>query len=229
MQMRRILCTTFLLCVLPAAARSETLVSADDPCAHPTDGCMVEMELNMPCVGGPGDDFIQGTPGDDVISGGGGNDRIMGHGGNDTICGGDGDDLLFGEDGDDALYGGPGSNVLSGDTGTDICIDGNVSSNCETTKLPVKNDAQFCSRILGKWTWFDNGTVIFNSDNTVQWYTPMTFQKGHSAKWTCDSEKKTFTIPWTNGFTDVMSLIASDSSLQGKNNRGMTIWAQRHR
>lgn len=227
--MKEILLLLSLAVTWPVLANAEPVATPNPACAKPTNTCMVNLQADQPCVGGPEDDVIFGSGGDDVISGGGGNDRILGGGGNDTICGGEGDDMLLGESGDDILYGDGGSDVLSGFDGNDTCIGGSVTSNCEVTKAPASADPAVCSRILGRWQWFDNGTVIFNSDNTVQWYTPMTFQKGHSAKWTCDAQKKTFTIPWTNGFTDVMSVIASGDSLQGKNNRGMTIWAQRHK
>ena len=188
---------------------------------------MVNMELNQPCVGTDGDDVIITYDGDDIIIAGKGDDKVIAGAGNDIVCGGDGDDTLLGNEGDDILDGGEGSNVLSGDVGNDTCIRPSVASNCEKVSKTSLTPVDDCKEILGKWHWFDNGMVLFTEDHKVQWHEPMTGRKGHSAEWKCDAKSGVTTIPWTNGFTDKMKVIASGRSLQGKNNRGMTIWAQR--
>lgn len=219
---------------------------ASDPCTRPpTSTCIVDGNTSQPCVGTPGGTVIIGSSGADVIIGGSGSDQVLGGGGDDIICGGAGDDTLMGDegndfidggegddhldggDGDDTLRGGPGSNRLIGKEGYDTCVDAILTSGCESNSNSGGAAANKCEQFLGKWHWFDNGMVLFTDDRRVQWHEPKTGRKGHSANWVCDGTTGTITIPWTNGFTDTMQVIASGSSLQGKNNRGMTIWAQR--
>lgn len=222
---------TFLLIVSLADSSRADSPSGASPCstAKPTTTCIVNMEPGSLCTGTPDRDVIIGSAESDVIFGGDGPDQIIGGDGDDIICGEGGDDTLFGDSGDDVLDGGTGGNVLSAGDGTDSCFgEAQVTSNCESSSRPKSSSVSSgCAGIIGKWHWFDNGLVEFTESNEAQWYEPMTSRKGHHAKWRCDSKNGTVTIPWTNGFTDTMKVIASGTSLQGKNNRGMTIWAQR--
>lgn len=84
-----------------------------------------------------------------------------------------------------------------------------------------------CRKIIGTWHWFDNGTVIVKQDQTAAWYAPITNVAGHTASWKCDPRTQAMTLSWSNGFTDTMRAVADGQNLQGKNNRGMTLWAQR--
>ncbi|BDI61690.1 hypothetical protein [Qipengyuania nanhaisediminis] len=57
--------------------------------------------LDLPDLGGDGDDTLTGTAGDDIIDGEAGNDTLYGMAGNDWLIGGAGDDDIWGGDGID--------------------------------------------------------------------------------------------------------------------------------
>jgi Ca2+-binding RTX toxin-like protein len=73
----------------------------------------------MYCLGGSGNDTINGGDFDDTITGSAGNDLIFGFGGNDRLAGGSGSDILVGGNGRDRLYGDDGNDVLKGGSSVD--------------------------------------------------------------------------------------------------------------
>jgi Ca2+-binding RTX toxin-like protein len=88
-------------------------------------------------IGGPGDDFLDGTRGelDDRIEGGDGNDYIQG---GEWAHGGDGDDEIYAEghvndNHRDELFGGDGDDTIEGDyDGSPADIDGGIGTDhCE--------------------------------------------------------------------------------------------------
>ena len=80
-----------------------------------------------------------------------------------------------------------------------------------------------CERVLGEWHWFDNGTVTFTSDRKAVWRSPLIGEIGHTANWQCETRTGAVTLPWTNGFTDVMTLSLDGRSLQGRKLLGITV------
>jgi len=92
-----------------------------------------DVNANIKCDGGDGNDLLIGGKGNDCLSGGKGNDIIFGGAGNDKIDGGKGNDWLFGGCGDDTirggkgndhLYGGRGDDTIRGNQGRDVCFGG---------------------------------------------------------------------------------------------------------
>ena len=86
------------------------------------------------CLGGEGNDTIDGTEEADEIWAGGGNDSVDARGGEDTVYGQKGNDLILGENGndpnlqgnagDDDVYGEDGDDTVSGNAGQDY-LEGN--------------------------------------------------------------------------------------------------------
>ena len=76
-------------------------------------------------VGGPGNDWLNGSAGDDKMNGAGGNDILIGNAGNDELGGGSGDDVIVGGDGNDTGFGEDGNDRINLGNGNDIGIGGN--------------------------------------------------------------------------------------------------------
>jgi len=93
----------------------------------------------------------------------------------------------------------------------------------EQTK-PTDNQAaaqEGCGRIVGKWAWRSGlrFNVIFRADGSG------TADNGLSVKWTCS--KGRYTISWSNGFTDHMTLSRDGKRLDGTGRLGDSIYAIR--
>ena len=74
---------------------------------------------DVPLVGTPGTDELQGDDNDNNIWGRAGDDKLVGLSGDDRLYGEAGDDRLYGNDGDDVLRGGAGADELHGGDGDD--------------------------------------------------------------------------------------------------------------
>jgi Ca2+-binding RTX toxin-like protein len=78
--------------------------------------------LAVTLIGGPGDDYLEGTADSDTLDGRGGDDTINGRGGGDTLYGRTGQDFLFGAPGPDVIYAGPDFGNMYGERGADRLI-----------------------------------------------------------------------------------------------------------
>jgi hypothetical protein len=65
-----------------------------------------------------------------------------------------------------------------------------------------------CDGVVGKWSWFNGGTVIIRSDGTVDGG-PFT------ATWSCINGK--IIMVWSHGYKDRLSLSADGNHLEGTN------------
>ncbi len=74
---------------------------------------------DVPLVGTPGTDELQGDDNDNDIWGRAGDDKLVGLSGDDRLYGEAGADRLYGNDGDDVLTGGAGADELHGGGGND--------------------------------------------------------------------------------------------------------------
>jgi Ca2+-binding RTX toxin-like protein len=126
MDNRRWRCGRKRVAMLAAAV----LLSGVGIVATATSASAVELtcgDLSSTIVGTDGDDFIIGEDYGDVVSAGMGQDFIYTRGGDDWICGGQGDDQI---------YVGGGADFINGGGGYDICVDAEVTRNCERVIPP---------------------------------------------------------------------------------------------
>jgi tetratricopeptide (TPR) repeat protein len=76
--------------------------------------------------------------------------------------------------------------------------------------------------IEGEWTWADGSTVVIRGDGTCSSSNRLT------GTWTLtDPAARRYTVVWSHGYSDVLTLASDGSRLDGKNSRGATIWATR--
>lgn len=98
--------------------------------------------------GGNGADFIITGAGNDTINGGNAKDVIISYGGNnninaggdngrDIICTGNGDDIIEGGNGKDLINSHGGSDTINGGNAPDVCLNGEILSNCEDTLTAI--------------------------------------------------------------------------------------------
>jgi Ca2+-binding RTX toxin-like protein len=128
-------------------------ILSDDGGVGEHDNVYLDMET---VLGGSGDDRIGGGGGANLITGGAGNDSLFGNYGNDTLFGESGDDLLDGQQGNDYLHGGDGNDTLDGAGGIDTLTGGTgIDSflNGETTTDPETSGGP--------------GTIILGDDGVV--------------------------------------------------------------
>ena len=86
-----------------------------------------------------------------------------------------------------------------------------------TNTQPIINN-----NIIGKWKWFDGGTVIINKNGTV------TSKYGNNGKWKAIQTKTgiKYIINWNKGlYIDTLTL--SGNMLKGKNQYGTNVWGQK--
>jgi Ca2+-binding RTX toxin-like protein len=79
-------------------------------------------------VGTDGPDYLIGEDYGDVVSAGQGDDFVYTRDGDDWICGGQGDDQI---------YAGNGGDFINGGGGFDVCVDAEVTRNCERVIPPA--------------------------------------------------------------------------------------------
>ena len=76
--------------------------------------------------------------------------------------------------------------------------------------------------IEGQWTWPGGTVVTIRGDGTCSSSSKLT------ATWTlADPAARRYTIVWSHGYTDDLTLAADGSRLEGKNSRGAAITATR--
>jgi hypothetical protein len=64
------------------------------------------------------------------------------------------------------------------------------------TKSQQRSSGHSCNRIVGKWTWFNNGATEFDKDGSAR-----DTLYGNSGKWTCAESE--ITINWITGVDHV--------------------------
>ena len=80
-------------------------------------------------------------------------------------------------------------------------------------------DAVGSSGISGKWKWFNGAEVTFYSNGAVD--------ASNGAKGNWQYTGQVYVIKWTNGWTDTVTLSTDGRRLNGKNNMGSPVSAQR--
>ena len=92
---------------------------------------LVDVDVPVTAIGGPGDDNLKGTAHADYLDGGAGKDTIIARGSGDEILGGSGDDVIYadlgpnespatwGSDGDDNIEAGSGDDLIIAAGGAD--------------------------------------------------------------------------------------------------------------
>ncbi|MGA8259028.1 MAG: tetratricopeptide repeat protein [Arenicellales bacterium] len=83
--------------------------------------------------------------------------------------------------------------------------------------------AGVCDGVLGKWDWFNGGTVTFSEDKRAAFDPGSTgLPHGHGT-WTCDAASGIYSITWAPGFVDTFTLSADGNTLSGRNTTGIQI------
>lgn len=111
------------------------LVAAGLPAAAAADpavGATTCNGLTATHVGGPGNDYIQGTPGSDVVVDAGGTNYIQTGGGDDHLCLGGGNDEVDTGDGNDFIDAGDGRNRIKTGNGDDTVVSGTGDDEIDT-------------------------------------------------------------------------------------------------
>jgi hypothetical protein len=83
----------------------------------------------------------------------------------------------------------------------------------------VAEPASPCGGIAGVWTWFAGGDVVFKPNGTVE------ALNGLTARWHC--RDGIFTVTWSHGFVDRLTLSSDRARLSGTNNWGFGVTGTR--
>ena len=83
-----------------------------------------------------------------------------------------------------------------------------------------------CQKIAGNWKWFTGGIVIIHADNKVGWKATPNATSAIPGTWQCD-QKGAYTLSWSNGFVDSLTLSGDGNSLSGANAQGVKVTATR--
>ena len=86
-----------------------------------------------------------------------------------------------------------------------------------------------CERALGKWDWFNGGTVTFSEDKRAEFDPGSTgLPQGHGT-WSCNPASGFYSITWAPGFVDTFNISADGNALSGRNTTGIVISGTRPR
>jgi tetratricopeptide (TPR) repeat protein len=76
--------------------------------------------------------------------------------------------------------------------------------------------------ISGEWSWFDRSIVLIRDDGSFSTSNRLT------GNWRlADSSGRRYTLIWSHGYTDTLTLSPDGLRLEGTNNKGMRVWGRR--
>lgn len=90
------------------------------------------------------------------------------------------------------------------------------------------SQAAVCREALGKWNWFTGGFVTFADDGRAFFQPTEDAPPAVHAQWQCDPSTGSYTVSWSNGFTETIRVYQNGNLISGSNNVGVEVSGSRY-